>query len=234
MKILLADSDHDALDLTTYALERRGHEVIPARDATHALAHWREQSIDLCILAEALPPAGGLELCRQIRATSLAPVIVYGRDRDETAILAALEHGADEYLAAPFSLQQLTLRVDALGRRVGAAVASQERPERAGERIRVADLQLNIAAFAAHKNGATLRLTPLEFRILQALAESSGNVVAVNDLMRHRRGGPPCDESTVLKTHVSHIRAKLMDAGGEALAIRAIPRVGYILSAPER
>jgi DNA-binding response OmpR family regulator len=233
MKILLADSDHDALELTAYALERRGHEIVPTRDAAHALARWRAENIDLCILAEALPPTGGLELCRQIRAASLAPVIVYGRDRDEAAILAALEHGADEYLAAPFSLQQLTLRVDALGRRVGT-VAAQERPERPGERVRVADLLMNIAAFAAHKNGTALRLTPLEFRILHALAESSGNVVAVNELLRHRRGGPPCDESTVLKTHVSHIRAKLTDAGGEALAIRAIPRVGYILSAPER
>src|SRR6185437_9427265 len=212
MKILLADSDHDALDLTAYALERRGHEVVPARDATHALAHWRAVSVDLCILAEALPPLGGLELCRQIRASSLAPVIVYGKDRDEAAILTALEHGADEYLAAPFSLQQLTLRVDALGRRIGA-MAAQERPARAGERVRVADLQMNIAAFAAQKNGTTLRLTPLEFRILFTLVESSGNVVAVDDLMRHRRGGPPCDDSTVLKTHVSHIRAKLTDAG---------------------
>ena len=229
MKILLADSDHDALDLTAYALERRGHQVVPARDAAHALAHWRAEGADLCIFAQGLPPAGGLELCRQIRAASLAPVIVYGEDHEEAAILAAFENGADDYLATPFSLQQLSLRIDALSRRLGST-SVQDRPARSGERVRVADLQLNIGAFAAQKNGIALRLTPLEFRILYALAESNGNVVAVDELMRHRRGGPPCDESTVLKTHVSHIRAKLTEAGGAPLAIRAIPRVGYLLT----
>ena len=233
MKILLADNDHDALDLTSYALERRGHKVVAARDTAQALARWRSDGADVCILAETLPPAGALDLCRQIRAGSLAPVIVYGRDRDEAAVVAALEHGADEYLATPFSLQQLTLRVDALARRL-AADGGASRPAVGGERLRVADLELNLAAFAASKNRIAIRLTPLEFRILYALAENAGTVIAVDDLTRHRRGGAICDESTVLKTHISHIRAKLVQAGGQPVQIRAIPRVGYILTSPDR
>lgn len=233
MKILLADNDHDALDLTTYALERRGHKVVAARDATQALARWRSDGADVCILAQTLPPAGALALCRQIRAGSHAPVIVYGGDREEAAVVAALEHGADEYLATPFSLQQLTLRIDAIARRM-AADGGATRPFLPGERIRIADLELNHAAFAAEKHGVALRLTPLEFRILHALAEGVGSVIAIDELMRHRRGGANCDESSVLKTHISHIRAKLEQAGGVALQIRAIPRVGYILTSPER
>ena len=232
MKILLADNDHDALDLTTYALQRRGHTVVAARNAAQALARWRTDGADVCILAETLPPAGALDLCRQIRANSLAPVIVYGGDREEAAVVAALEHGADEYLATPFSLQQLTLRIDALGRRM-AADGGATRPFLPGERIRVADLALNLSAFAAEKHGVALRLTPLEFRILCALAEGAGSVVAIDELTRHRRGGALCDESTVLKTHISHIRAKLEQAGGQPLQIRAIPRVGYILTSTE-
>jgi DNA-binding response OmpR family regulator len=232
MRILLADNDHDALDLTTYALERRGHRVVAARDTTRALALWRTDGADVCILAQTLPPAGALALCRQIRAGSLAPVIVYGGDRDEAAVVAALEHGADEYLATPFSLQQLTLRIDALARRL-AADGGAPRPQPGGERLRVADLELNLAAFAASKNRVALRLTPLEFRILYALAENAGTVVAGEELIRYRRGGALCDETAVLKTHISHIRAKLELAGGQAVQIRAIPRVGYILTRPD-
>lgn len=230
MKILLADNDHDALDLTTYALERRGHRVVPAQSADQALARWHAERIDLCILAEALPPAGGLEVCRRIRAGSPLPVIVYGDARGEHAIVSALESGADEYLAAPFSLQQLILRIDGLARRMPPQLHDGRAHEGTG-RVSVSDLEMSLASFAAQKNGTRLRLTPLEFRILFSLARSSGSVVAVGELTRHRRAQAAGDEGTVLKTHISHIRAKLTTAGGDLLDIRAIPRVGYILSA---
>jgi len=229
MKILLADSDHDALDLTTYALERRGHRVVPARNGQQAWQSWQRERTDLCILAESLPPAGGLDLCRRIRAATLAPVIVYGNGRGEEAILNALESGADDYLSVPFSLQQLLLRVEALSRRL-AATAERQPP--AIDRVRIGDLSLSLAAFAAEKNGHALHLTPFEFRLLYDLAQNAGTVVSAEMLMRNRRRPHASSETAILKTHISHIRAKLAAAGGASLDIRAIPHVGYMLVLP--
>jgi DNA-binding response OmpR family regulator len=230
MKILLADSDHDALDLTTYALERRGHRVVPARNSQQAWQSWQCERTDLCILAESLPPAGGLDLCRRIRATTLAPVIVYGNGHGEEAILNALESGADDYLAVPFSLQQLLLRIEVHSRRL-AATAERQPP--AIDRVRLGDLALSLASFMAEKNAHPLHLTPFEFRLLYDLAQNAGTVVAAETLMRNRRRPHTGGETTILKTHISHIRAKLAAAGGTPIEIRAIPHVGYMLVLPQ-
>lgn len=228
MKVLVADPDDALLDLTAYALLRHGHQVVVAQDGVQALQRSQLEHPDLFLLATSLPGLDGFELCRRIRSGSSAPVIVLGPHPLDEDIVRAYENGADEFVAKPFGIRAMLLRIEALMRRTGNDANSQN-----GERehqLVLADLHIDPVRFGAAKNGQTLALTRVEFRVLSLLARHAGKLVESDALSEYAQRRPGTVDSGALKTHVSHIRRKLADAGGVPIEIRAIPRTGYILS----
>jgi two-component system response regulator VicR len=228
MKILYADDDSDLVDLTTYVLLRQGHRVIAACDGVQAMQRFAAEQPDLVMVDAVMPRLGGLEVCRRIREMSQIPVIILSALSDEGDVVRGYESGADDYIVKPFSPRQLLLRIDALMRRVNGNHTTAN--GRRGSRVEFTDLAVDPAAYEARKNGARLPLTRLEFRILYYLACSAGSLVEAQRLAEFAWQSPASGDASLLKTHVSHIRQKLADAGGEAVHIRAIPRTGYILS----
>jgi DNA-binding response OmpR family regulator len=228
MKILYADDDADLIDLTTYVLLRQGHRVIAATDGLQALQRFASEQPELVLVDALTPRIGGFEICRRIRESSQTPVIMLSPLSDEADVVRGYEAGADDYILKPFSPRQLVLRIEALMRRVnGVQPATNGR----GSRVDLADLTVDPAAHEARKNGARIQLTRLEFRILYYLASHAGVLVEAQPLAEYAWQSPANGDASLLKTHVSHIRQKLADAGGEPVQIRAIPRTGYILSA---
>ncbi|KKK48813.1 hypothetical protein LCGC14_3141360, partial [marine sediment metagenome] len=116
MKILVVDDDPDLVEVITYGLRRRGHSVIAAADGEDALERWREESPSMVLLDVGLPNMDGLEVCRRIRESSKVPIILLSGSNSEDDIIRGLEAGAEEYIAKPFSLTQLALRIEALAR----------------------------------------------------------------------------------------------------------------------
>jgi DNA-binding response OmpR family regulator len=228
MKILYADDDADLVDLTTYILLRQGHRVIAAADGMQALQRFTAEQPDLVILDALTPRLGGFEVCRRIRESSPAPVMILSSLADEADVVRGYESGADDYIVKPFSPRQLLLRIEALMRRVNGAQPSANGRT---NRVELAGLTVDPAAHDARKNGVRLSLTRLEFRILYYLASNAGALVEAQRLAEFAWQSPASGDASLLKTHVSHIRQKLADAGGEPVHIRAIPRTGYILSA---
>jgi DNA-binding response OmpR family regulator len=231
MKILFADDDTDLVDLTSYVLLRQGHRVIVAADGVQALQRFISEQPDLVLLDALTPRLGGFEVCRRIRETSRAPIIMLSTLTDEADVVRGYEAGADDYIIKPFSPRQLLLRIEAVMRRVnGVPPAGGGR----GSRVDIADLTVDLAAHEARKNGLRIQLTRLEFRILYYLAANAGVLVEAQPLAEYAWQSPASGDASLLKTHVSHIRQKLAEAGGEPVQIRAIPRAGYILSAEPR
>lgn len=228
MKILLADDDSDLVDLTTYALLRQGHRVLSAFDGAQALQRCVAEQPDLVLLDVTLPQMTGLEICRRIRQTSSVPIIMLSGHREEEDLIRAYESGADDYIVKPFSMRHLLLRIDTLMRRV--AGTQSEWNGRGGSRVDIGDLIIDRVAFEVRKNGCRITFTPLEFRILYYLAYHAGKLVETQRLADYAWQSPAAGDAGLLKTHVSHIRQKLTDAGGDPLQIRAVPRTGYILS----
>ena len=229
MKLLLADDDTDLLDVTAYALRRAGYVVVTATDGQEAVDRHRDERPDLVLLDLALPRLTGFEACRRIRERAATPVILLTARTDDDSVVQGFAAGADDYVTKPFSHRQLAARVRAVLDRARGGLIS----EPAGELV-VGDLRIDAQAHEVTIRGARVRLTPTEFRLLRILAINAGRVVPSGRLVEHAWGYER-GETTLLKTHVSHLRRKLgLGAGGAErpgdVRIRTVAWVGYALS----
>lgn len=219
MRILLAEDDLDLSDVTAFALRRQGFTVHLAYSGSQALESFREERPDVVLLDICLPEPDGLEVLSRIRAQAETPVIMLTGRSDEPAMVQAFTAGADDYINKPFSFRELGLRLQAVTRRVGGAQTTSE--------VQVGRLTIDPDTWSVMCDGEAISLTRLEFRILYCLASHFQRVTPTERLLRfvwRDDGG----DGNVLKTHISHIRQKLANAGSN-LAITAVPNVGYQL-----
>jgi DNA-binding response OmpR family regulator len=223
MKVLLVDADLDLLDMTAYALRRDGFDVITAVNGLQALQRWRADGADVIVLDPDLPRLNGFEVCRQIREAGPTPVILLSALHTEEAIIQGFRLGADDYVRKPLSPRQLAMRIQAIWRRVAGSGAVEPVRE-----LRIGDLRLDIESHEIHVSGSRVRLTPIEFRLLQVLASNEGRVISTGRLADHAWGYAGGD-AALLKSHISHIRRKMRSVGTTLVDIRAVPSVGYRL-----
>jgi DNA-binding response OmpR family regulator len=224
MKALIVDGDRDLLDVMTYALRRHGHEVIAATDGQQALDRLRADRPEIVVLDLKLPRLDGFEVCRRMRLESELPIIIVSSSCEESDLLRALDLGADDYVTKPFSLKVLAARMETVSRR-----CRTDAHARAARTVRAGDLELSLQSYEVTRGGgAPVQLTPLEFRILYLLAMNEGQVIPYTRLVDYAWGFEGGD-SSLLKTHICHIRQKLglpLDGPG---AIRSLATVGYSL-----
>src|SRR6516165_1052582 len=127
--ILLVDDEESIQKLLTYPLERDGYRVVQARDGDEALRRFDEEPIDLVVLDVMLPKLDGLEVCKQLRATSFVPIIMLTARDDEVDKVLGLELGADDYITKPFSIREFRSRVRAALRRAATPRHDSREPE---------------------------------------------------------------------------------------------------------
>jgi len=221
MKILLVDDDTDLLDVTAYALRREGFNVIVATDGQQALRRWEADHPHLVVLDVGLPRISGFDVCRRIRQTSVVPIILLTGLSDDDHVVQGFRLGADDYVTKPFSPRQLAMRIRAVWRR--GVQAGEPEPVR---ELESGQLVLDVESHEVRHPRGTTRLTPIEFRLLYMLAINSGRVVSGARLVEYAWGYDGSDTS-LLKTHICHIRQKLGLVRGE---ITAVPGVGYRLT----
>jgi DNA-binding response OmpR family regulator len=161
MKILLVDDDVTLAEVTAFALRRAGFLVVLASDGLEGLELWQRERPDLLLLDIQLPGKDGLALCQEIRRTSAVPIMMLTVRGSDDEVVRGLELGADDYMAKPFSPKQLIARVQALLRR------SQVLP-RQGQ-LALHDLVLDTGQQLVQTPRGTVRLTPMEFRLLHYL-----------------------------------------------------------------
>ena len=224
MKILLVD-DEALRDRLTDALRRDDFSVLGAADGQQALLRWETDQPDLVLLEAKLPKVDGFEVCRRIRQASQTPVIMVGTRSGEADIVRGLQAGADDYVTRPFSTTQLVARMRAVLRRCRYASAWQPASE-----VRAGDIVLDLQAHRAARGGRVVQLTPCEFRVLHMLAMNEGRVVPYARLVEYGWGYYDEHNSSLLKTHVSHVRTKLGLSAAEPGGIRSVLGVGYALT----
>ncbi|MCC7372905.1 MAG: response regulator transcription factor [Chloroflexi bacterium] len=223
MKVLLADDDLDTLDITSYALRKEGFDIVTARNGKQALSRWEDEPTDLVVVSSTLPKINGFDVCQRIRAAQHLPVIVLLPRNDEEDILRGFRSGADDCLAKPVSVRQLSARMRRIGWRY------QVRPLLTPPSVlRIADLEIDFHAHQAFKGGESIQLTPLEFRILNVLALNAGRTVSYAHLLDHTWGYGR-GQATLLRAHITHLRRKLGLGYGRQAGIRSIQSVGYAL-----
>jgi DNA-binding response OmpR family regulator len=226
MKILLIDSDRDVVAAIDRALRREGYRVVVASAIEEARVQLDVDAPDLIILGANAAIAQVCSFISEFRHISTTPIVVIGVDPDECAIVRSLDSGADSYLPWPFAMRELMLRV----RKLLCDRLRTHLPREQVQQLAVGDLLIDLAAYRVLKNGIALRLTRLEIEMLHRLVQSTGTWVELRSLAECIGRNRSVGHTAHVKTHVSHIRRKLNDAGGHAISIRAVPRGGYVLS----
>ncbi len=223
MKILLVDDDLDMLDITSYALRREGFNVIVATNGLEAIQRWTEDQPNVVVLDAKLPRMTGFEVCRRIRQTSTTPIIMLTALHDEEHIVSAFRMGADDYVTKPFSPRQLALRIRAVARRSGRDSGIETM-----RKLNVAGMTFDPEAHEVQVHDQVVRLTPIEFRLIYILASNPGRVISMERLVEYAWGYDRGDTS-LLKSHISHIRKKLKLQRNQQGDISTLPGVGYRL-----
>jgi DNA-binding response OmpR family regulator len=223
MKLLLVDDDADLLAVTGFALQQAGFLVVKAVDVPAAIAAFRKESPDLVLLDINLPGGSGFDVCAAVRKESQAPIMMLTVRGEEEDLVRALETGADDYLTKPFSPRTLIARVKALLRRAGIE---------SGGRMSVGDIELDAEnLLLRNHDGRAVRVTRLEFRLLQLLFAHAGQTVNADRLLAHVWGHKGGGDRQVLKQLVHRLRQKLEVDGGLGNRLDTVPGVGYRLSA---
>ncbi|MDX1995964.1 MAG: response regulator transcription factor [bacterium] len=220
MQILIVEDDEDTAEIVCTLLADAGYQAMAVDRGETALDEIANLSPSLVLLDLNLPDIHGLDVLRMVRTHSFLPMIVlsgYGKDRDR---VAALEAGADDYMAKPFSPEELIARVRALLRRVEWT----PKPE---TKLNVRRLELDMPRRQASINGRKLHLTPIEYGILVTLMRNAGKVVTHEDLLHAVWGDNYREDFSVLRVNISRLRQKLEENPRRPSYVVTVPGQGY-------
>lgn len=224
--ILVVDDDEEVAGTVERSLSRKGHQVIAVYSGAQALESAQRQRPDLVVLDIIMPQMDGIEVCRRLRAdpvTATVPILFLtakGRIEDK---IEGFEAGCDDYLAKPFDLTELELRVKALLRR--SLPPPLEVP------LRVGFLSLDPRTFRVSVEDKTILLTPVEYELLHYLMIHAGEAVSSERLLQEVWEYPPgTGDPNLVRAHIRNLRFKIEPAPNNPIYIQTIPRHGYILS----
>jgi len=226
-RLLVVDDEDALLDMLRDALRFAGYEVHVARRGFEALTVAADVHPDLVILDVNLPDIDGFEICRRLRADgSDVPVVFLTARDDRDDVRTGFTRGGDDYLTKPFSLEELDLRVQAILRRTrGRNGAGDD-----GERLRCADLVIDVAAHRAWRAAEEVELSATEFRLLRYLVTNQGRVLSKTQILDHVWQYDFDGDGSIVETYISYLRRKLDRA--EPKLIRTIRGVGYTIRDP--
>ena len=223
--VLVVDDDPHVAALARIHLERDGYRVAEANDGIRGLELARRERPSLVVLDLMLPGLDGFEVCRKLHLESMVPVIMLTARVEETDRLEGLDLGADDYMTKPFSPRELAARVRAVLRRADRESALSAHPE-----LCFGTISVNMRTRQAMVDGAQLKLTPTEFRLLTLLVQEPGRIFARDDIMDRVFGYDFDGFDRTVDFHVSCLRRKLeAKSGGSAKQIETVYGSGYRL-----
>ena len=200
--VLVIEDDERIRGLVRMLLESQHYRVVEAESAARGAVEARNHRPDLIVVDLGLTDRDGLSLIREIRGFSPMPILVLSARTTETDKIAALDAGADDYVAKPFSAPELLARVRAALRR--NARGSGQLPL-----LRLGEVKVDLTTRTVQGPNAALHLTPLEFRVMDCLARNAGMIVTQEQLIREAWGPERLGDSRGLRSYIKMLRQKL-------------------------
>ena len=229
-KILVVDDDAELCKLVGEYLETEGFEIDAEGSGDHGADRALEGDYSLIILDVMLPGINGFEALRRIRAKSDIPVLMLTARGEDVDRIVGLEIGADDYLPKPFNPRELVARIHAILRRSRARADAVDVPP--AEKVSVGDVDLDTGSRTVTRDGAPVRLTAMEFDVLEVLLRSAGRVVDRESLVEQVLGRKYSPYDRSIDVHVSNLRKKLGHEVAGMERIKSIRQVGYLYSLP--
>ena len=222
LTLLVIDDEPQIRRVVRHALESDGARVLEAASAREGIDVAAAERPDLIVLDLGLPDRPGIEVCRDIRGWSTAPIVVLSARHSDREKAALLDAGADDYVTKPFSALELQARVRAQLRRASMA------PGAGGEtRIEADGVVIDLHRRAVTRDGAPVHLTPIEWELLRVLATDAGRTLTHAQLFARVWARSHGDAQQYLRVHVANLRRKLERDPVRPRLIITEPGVGY-------
>ena len=222
--ILVADDEKEIRDLLRLYLENEQYHIVEAEDGQQALEVFHQNHVDLCLLDIMMPKLDGYHVLQELRKESNVPVMILSaKDADSEKILG-LNLGADDYMAKPFNPLEAVARVNSNIRRFYQLGTTGQR---SNDAIRVRDLTLDTESCVLQRNGETIELTSVEYRIMELFMTHPGKVFTKQQLYECGWGDDFIVSDNNIMVCISKLRAKL--AEDPSAYIKTIRGLGYRL-----
>ena len=223
-RILLVDDDPNISHLVRLYLEKEGFAVTEAARGDTALESFRKETPALVLLDVMLPGLDGLQVLKEIRKTSKAPVIMLTAKDETFDKVLGLELGADDYVTKPFETKELVARVKAVLRR---APAVEEKQAENDDTLRFPQLTISLARYEVTYEGRALEMPPKELEVLYYLASHPNMVFTREQLLERVWGFDFFGDSRTVDVHIKRLREKLPECEKYGWEIHTVWRVGY-------
>ena len=225
-RVLLVDDDRELCQMLTEYLNAENFDVTSVHDGGIALSLLRGKHFEILIHDVMLPSVSGFDVLRELGAAHPTPILMLTARGDDVDRIVGLELGADDYLSKPFNPRELVARIRAILRR------ASNRGSRTGapEVVEVGPIKLNLGLHQVRVAGGAVPLTGAEFRVLELLMRSAGQVISRDALTEQALGRKLVPYDRSIDTHISNLRRKLKLETGTHPEIKNVRGSGYTLT----
>jgi DNA-binding response OmpR family regulator len=224
-RVLLVDDDRELCQMLSEYLDAEHFDVKSVHDGSDALSELQNGEFEIVILDVMLPSVGGLDVLRKLGADCTTPILMLTARGDDVDRIVGLELGADDYLSKPFNPRELVARIRAILRRA-------PRNTRPGvpDVLTVGPISLNAGTRQVHVGDKIVALTGEEFRVLELLMRSTGQVISRDAMTEQALGRKLAAYDRSIDTHISNLRRKLELEAGTNPEIKNVRGSGYTLT----
>ncbi|HEY9846632.1 MAG TPA: response regulator [Candidatus Caenarcaniphilales bacterium] len=226
--ILVVDDEVSIRQVLATRLTLAGYAVVTAADGEVALKAFHQSTPDLIVLDVMMPKLDGYQVCQALRQISEVPIILLTAMAEVAHRITGLELGADDYLTKPFSPKELEARIHSVlrrGKRTSTANHSRARV------FHIGDLQIDMNKHQVYKGSERIRLTEMEFRVLELLVDRVNTPISRTEILQQVWGYTPDQyvDTRVVDVHIFRLRAKVEADPKHPALIRTSRGHGYVL-----
>ncbi|MCK0469980.1 response regulator transcription factor [Halalkalibacter sp. APA_J-10(15)] len=221
--ILVVDDDKEIREAIEIYLKNEGNEVLQAQDGIEALEKLNEHTIHLIVLDVMMPRLDGIATTFKIREQKNIPIIILSAKGEDTDKILGLQVGADDYVTKPFNPLELIARVKSQLRRY-VTLGTYEGTNKV---IDLSGLTLDPEAKEVKAHGEIVKLTPIEFKIVELLMRNAGRVFSINDIYERVWNEPSYNAENTVAVHIRKIREKIEIDPKNPRYLKVVWGIGY-------
>ncbi|MCR8643350.1 response regulator transcription factor [Paenibacillus sp. N1-5-1-14] len=227
--IFIIEDDEAIVEMVENYLVKEGYAVTVARDGEEGLMVFEQTELqfDLIMVDLMMPKIDGMEVIRRIRMSSLVPILILSAKDGDIDKALGLGFGADDYIAKPFSMIELSARIKAMIRRATQYAKVDSKPEPMQQMLMMGDLEIDLKSFAVFKKEEPIKLTSKEFEILRLFAAHPNRVYTKAQIYSQIWNDDYYGDENVINVHMSRLRDKIEDNPSEPRYIKTLWGIGY-------
>ena len=222
--VLVCDDDREIVEAIEIYLSQEGYKVLKAYDGEEALKVLDREKVDLLIIDVMMPKLDGIRATLKIREKKNMPIIILSAKSEDADKILGLNVGADDYMTKPFNPLELTARVKSQLRRYTQLGAMTEKKENIYE---TGGLMIDDDRKEVTVDGESVKLTPIEYRILLFLVQNQGRVFSINQIYENIWNEEAIAADNTVAVHIRHIREKIEINPKEPRYLKVVWGLGY-------